>query len=83
MKGQNAVANSDTKKFTLATANEDYDLMKNNYRCPKYAFQCAYGACVDGSAECNSKKDCVDNSDELTIKCPGVLEYLKDRGNCS
>uniref|UniRef100_A0A1B0DD71 Peptidase S1 domain-containing protein n=1 Tax=Phlebotomus papatasi TaxID=29031 RepID=A0A1B0DD71_PHLPP len=52
-------------------------------QCPKYAFQCAYGACVDGSAECDGKKDCLDNSDELTIKCPGVLEYLKDRGNCS
>ncbi|GAB0088146.1 Modular serine protease [Sergentomyia squamirostris] len=52
-------------------------------KCPKYAFQCAYGACVDGSAQCNGVKDCVDNSDELTIKCDGVLEFLRDRGNCS
>ncbi|XP_059621710.1 modular serine protease-like [Phlebotomus argentipes] len=52
-------------------------------KCPKYAFRCAYGACIDGSAECNGVKECIDESDELTIRCPGILEYLKDRGNCS
>uniref|UniRef100_A0A1L8DQQ0 Putative trypsin-like serine protease n=1 Tax=Nyssomyia neivai TaxID=330878 RepID=A0A1L8DQQ0_9DIPT len=51
--------------------------------CPWYAFKCAYGACVDGTVECNGIQDCVDNSDELTIKCPGVVEYLRERGNCS
>lgn len=43
-----------------------------NFRCPQFAFQCAYGACVDSSAECNSVIDCVDGSDENTAKCSKV-----------
>lgn len=27
--------------------------------CPKYAFRCAYGACVAGNAECNRKIECI------------------------
>lgn len=34
--------------------------------CQKFAFRCAYGACVDGKSYCNGKQDCADNSDELT-----------------
>lgn len=38
--------------------------------CPRFAFRCVYGACVSGNAECNGRKDCADNSDELSPKCP-------------
>lgn len=49
--------------------------------CPRFAFRCVYGACVNGNAECNGRKDCADNSDELSPKCPSkTLEA--NRGNC-
>lgn len=38
-------------------------------RCPSYAFRCIYGACVSRKAECDGKRDCADNSDELSPKC--------------
>lgn len=42
----------------------------------------SYGACVNQTAICNGKKDCVDNSDELTIECQPDIEE-KMRGSCS
>lgn len=48
-----------------------------------YAFRCAYGACVDGDAECNGNKDCFDNSDENSLKCPGILASIRQQGNCT
>lgn len=38
--------------------------------------RCLYGACVNGNAACNGKKECVDGSDEMTAKCPS--SKLKD-----
>lgn len=37
---------------------------------------------MDSDSECNGVKDCVDNSDELTLKCPGVLESFDLKGDC-
>lgn len=51
--------------------------------CPIYAFRCTYGACLPGSAECNGVSDCFDNSDELSLKCPGVKETHLKQGNCT
>lgn len=52
------------------------------FSCPAYAFRCTYGACVSGKMECNGHKDCIDNSDEQTLNCPGVKESLSRTGTC-
>lgn len=60
------------------------------FRCPEFAFQCAYGACVDGDAECNNEKQCADGSDENTARCPkvvvntacGKLKFTCANGQC-
>lgn len=43
--------------------------VRTDFRCPAYLFQCRYGACVNGNAECDGKQDCKDNSDETSAKC--------------
>lgn len=40
-----------------------------SFPCPNYAYQCAYGGCVDGDALCNDVVDCADQSDELPDLC--------------
>lgn len=37
---------------------------------------------MDSDSECNNIKDCADNSDELSLKCPGVLESFDLKGDC-
>lgn len=43
--------------------------MKPEIRCQEYAFQCLYGACVDGDSVCNGVDDCADGSDEKLRQC--------------
>lgn len=38
-------------------------------RCQPNWFRCTYGACVDGTAPCNGKSECADDSDELMPSC--------------
>lgn len=33
-----------------------------SFQCSDSKFRCAYGACVDRTAECNEVKNCADNS---------------------
>ena len=54
-------------------SDETAGLCQNVY-CPKYGFQCSYGACVSGKALCNKKKECFDNSDELESLCKPKVE---------
>jgi len=42
------------------------------YRCPKYAYRCKYGACVDKSKKCDGKNDCADGSDENLPECRSI-----------
>lgn len=44
--------------------------------------RCLYGACVRGNAECNGKKECADDSDEMTAKCPSIIHAAFTQGNC-
>ncbi|XP_041968433.1 uncharacterized protein LOC121725497 [Aricia agestis] len=59
--------------------------------CPRYQFQCAYGACADQDANCNGKEDCADGSDESDDLCrPGQVSLTTttttqapiQEGNC-
>lgn len=45
-------------------------------QCPSYAYTCAYGACVNGDANCNQKYECADNSDEQN--CPYNNMHVMD-----
>jgi len=52
-------------------------------RCPNYAFQCQYGACVPKIAKCNGKNDCADGSDEKLIEClKGSSSSVQPKPNC-
>lgn len=53
-----------------------------SFQCQPSAFRCAYGACVNQTAECNGIKNCADNSDELTAKCIPDIEERR-QGNCT
>lgn len=51
--------------------------------CPPFAFRCSYGGCIPGKRECDGKSDCADDSDEVTLNCPGVKEIYSRTGNCT
>lgn len=51
-------------------------------KCQSFAFQCAYGACVDADARCNNEKDCIDNSDEFLCSQKTNIHKML-RGNCT
>lgn len=57
-------------------------LTQSIFSCPPFSFRCSYGGCIPGKKECDGRSDCVDNSDEVTLNCPGVKETYSRAGNC-
>nr|ABC84594.1 serine protease protein [Glossina morsitans morsitans] len=55
-----------------------------DFKCPGYAFRCAYGACISGNYKCDKKNDCVDGSDEIDLLCKESINNLSEsiRGQC-
>lgn len=49
------------------------------HSCPETLFRCTYGACIDAK-ECDGVQECLDESDERSINCPGIINEI--RGNC-
>ncbi|KAF6200173.1 hypothetical protein GE061_006474 [Apolygus lucorum] len=49
-----------------------------NMTCQPNAFQCAYGACIDGypDPKCNGTNECHDGSDELPKYCPNIATQI-------
>lgn len=39
-----------------------------SFQCSDSEFQCAYGACVDRTAECDGVRNCADNSGNSTVR---------------
>lgn len=75
---------SDSPFITITSAKEtNWELLPPHFSCPPFAFRCLYGACIAGRLECNGKQNCVDNSDELTLSCPGIKEIYSRTGNCT
>lgn len=55
------------------------------FRCPKYLFTCAYGACIQKDLECDEKVDCRDGSDERTPNCSNstITTCAKNEFRCN
>lgn len=43
---------------------ERNELIQHSSRCASNQFECRSGQCIESSAECNRKYDCIDGSDE-------------------
>ncbi|CAH1398594.1 unnamed protein product [Nezara viridula] len=67
---------------TNVTSDETASLCINR-RCPKFTFQCAYGACIDQEKKCDGFPDCYDKSDEDEELCRQHLDvkYLSGGSN--
>ncbi|KAF9414619.1 hypothetical protein HW555_007548, partial [Spodoptera exigua] len=51
-------------------------------RCQPNWFRCTYGACVDGTAPCNNKVECADQSDELLPRCRNETDETRGQFRC-
>lgn len=50
--------------------------------CPGYSFRCNYGACIDSTAKCDGRVDCVDSSDETDLECPPLINEASPAKHC-
>ena len=58
----------------------DTDSYSKNQSCKEDEFQCNDTECIEKSLVCNSRRDCIDGSDELETMC---TNFTYDAARCS
>ena len=58
---------------------DGYWCVRENSNCSANQFTCANGKCISRSFICDTDDDCTDKSDEMSVVCGELLNFIAER----